>query len=928
MSWSIETVGTTEGDFSNTGANTTIEAANDLNIIAKDSFLNKDFGLSGNIDAKTFTLSVGGDFDYSTDYINNGIITATNQNFIVDGAFNSNNTNITLTNGDLGITADTFTNSTSDIEANNLSIVVNNGDFNNNSTITANSLNLDGINLSIVVNNGDFNNVAADATVGDIGGTITTISNLTIEADGFSNVSNEHGIEGVINAGTLNLSLAGNINYANDIVGITANNQFFTARNGNFTNTTTINLSGKDFGVTANNFDNNSGTITAGTISLSIAGNFNYQNHYLSNGTITANHLNLTARGGNFINNTTLTTGNLGITANNFNNTGTITANKITLSVAGNFDYAADYLNNATANNLDLTVGGNFIYNDVSNNFVLNPQDALVVSGSASFNVNSFTNSASFIYVEDDFTVTAATSFSNNRSISAKDFTVTAGTFFSNNAGGLFSLFANDFTVSAGTNFTNAGNLDVANDFTLTQTNNFTNAGRIDVANDFNATVTNNFTNDGRLYVDNDFTLTQTNNFLNRAIIEVANDFNATAIDFANNSQIYVDNDFNLTAIFFENINRIDVENNFNVTASNSLRNTGNADINATTLSLETAQLVNTGSIIVDTLNLTILNGNGGEVFDYDDNYLNSVNIATNKFNLQVEGGFNYEGNASGDFIWDAGNRLRVVGTASIAVNNFSNYGEISFHTIDAAVEGDFSSYGEISASVFDVTVEGDFIFDNATADFNLNGGSLVVSGNLFITADDFENNATIDVANDFNATVEGDFINHGPINVANDLNVTASDFANNFQINVGNNLNATELNAFQNVGAIIADNLTIETSEFKNSINNGFNSGNITVDTLDLTLTSSSLFDYEDDYLNNGTISTTNLILDLAGRFINATNIEIAGDLVISASEFTNNGVIDVANDFNVISQGGSFYNNNVNSRIRLVVLIVPLFR
>ena len=289
--------------------NATIEADNDLNIIATDSFLNNHLTLSGNIHADTFTLSVGGDFDYSTDYINNGNITATNQNFIVGGAFNSNNTNITLTNGDLGITADTFTNSTSDIEANNLSIVVNNGDFNNNSTITANSLNLDGINLSIVVNNGDFNNVAADATVGDIGGTITTISNLTIEADGFSNVSNEHGIEGVINAGTLNLSLAGNINYANDIVGITANNQFFTARNGNFTNTTNIDSTGKGFGVTANNFINTSGTITAGTISLSIAGNFNYQNHYLSNGTITANHLNLTTAintGDFFINNTTL----------------------------------------------------------------------------------------------------------------------------------------------------------------------------------------------------------------------------------------------------------------------------------------------------------------------------------------------------------------------------------------------------------------------------------------------------------------------------------------------------------------------------------------------------------------------------------------------------------------------------------------------
>ena len=251
-------------------------------------------------------------------------------------------------------------------------------------------------------------------------------------------------------------------------------------------------------------------------------------------------------------------------------------------------------------------------------------------------------------------------------------------------------------------------------------------------------------------------------------------------------------------------------------------------------MSLETATLDLAGSIIVDTFNLSLLNGNG-EVFNYDADFLNNGNIATNQFNLQVEGDFNSEGNASGDFIWDAGNSLTVGGTASIAVNNFSNYGEISFHTIDAAVEGDFSNYGDISitqfdvtvegdfsnygeiiASVFDVTVEGDFISDNDNVDFNLNGGSLVVSGNVFITADDFENNATIDIANDFNATVR-DFINHGPINVANDLNVTASDFANNFQINVGNNLNATASNAFQNTGGIIADNLTIETSQFTN---------------------------------------------------------------------------------------------------------------
>ena len=86
-------------------------------------------------------------------------------------------------------------------------------------------------------------------------------------------------------------------------------------------------------------------------------------------------------------------------------------------------------------------------------------------------------------------------------------------------------------------------------------------------------------------------------------------------------------------------------------------------------MSLETAQLDNaSGSIIVDTLNLTILNGNNGEVFDYENDYLNNGIIETNSLNLQVEGDFNSEGNASGDFIWDEGNSLRVSETASIAV--------------------------------------------------------------------------------------------------------------------------------------------------------------------------------------------------------------------------------------------------------------------
>ena len=176
----------------------------------------------------------------------------------------------------------------------------------------------------------------------------------------------------------------------------------------------------------------------------------------------------------------------------------------------------------------------------------------------------------------------------------------------------------------------------------------------------------------------------------------------------------------------------------------------------------------------------------------------------------------------------------------------------------------DYLNNGTIETNSLNLQVAGDFIFDNAAADFSLNGGSLVVSGNLFITANDFNNSATIDIANDFNATVR-DFINHGPINVANDLNATAS-------------------NALQSTGAIITDNLTIEASQFNNI--NGNNIGTISVDTLDLTLSSGG-FDYEEDYLNNGTISTNNLKIEVGGEFTNLANIEIAGDLVIISNTF-----------------------------------------
>ena len=70
---------------------------------------------------------------------------------------------------------------------------------------------------------------------------------------------------GVVSTDIFALSVEGDFDYANDYLNngnIDANNQYFTIRNGNFTNSTSIALIG-NLGITANNFINTSGTITA-----------------------------------------------------------------------------------------------------------------------------------------------------------------------------------------------------------------------------------------------------------------------------------------------------------------------------------------------------------------------------------------------------------------------------------------------------------------------------------------------------------------------------------------------------------------------------------------------------------------------------------------------------------------------------------------
>ena len=214
--------------------------------ITANSFLN-----NGEITTDTLNLSVAGDFDYASDYLDNGNITATNQNFTARNGDFINDTSIDLV-GNLGITADNFSNIGGDIIADTFSLSVAD-DFDYDGTINATSYNFRvGGNFSYDDPSNDFVWGSSDSLV------VEGISFITVNS--FLN-------NGEITADTLNLSVAGDFDYASDYLNngnIAATHQNFTARDGDFTNNTSIDLVG-NLGITANGFINTGGMVNADT---------------------------------------------------------------------------------------------------------------------------------------------------------------------------------------------------------------------------------------------------------------------------------------------------------------------------------------------------------------------------------------------------------------------------------------------------------------------------------------------------------------------------------------------------------------------------------------------------------------------------------------------------------------------------------------
>ena len=284
--------------------------------------------------------------------------------------------------------------------------------------------------------------------------------------------------------------------------------------------------------------------------------------------------------------------------------------------------------------------------------------------------------------------------------------------------------------------------------------------------------------------------------------------------------------------------------NDFIWLASDSLTVAGNADITADNYTQNGAIDV-TGALTI----------NVGSDFDYIADFNGAISF--NSLDLSVGGNFSYDDSAN-DFVWGAQNNLTVLGNADITTLNYNQFGIVDV------------------AGRFDVTTTNNFV-TNKGSTLNVADGLYVAAANgVFLGPDSTVINDSTISADTFDFTVGGtNFNTWGAKISANNgrINLTHSDgILNNYsgEINVTNNFDITTDQLKNERNIIVGDTLTVTLnsdtlrSGFINV--NNFNYEGISADTFNFSVASD--FDYLDNYLNEGTITTNALNLQVGGDF------------------------------------------------------------
>ena len=470
---------------------------------------------------------------------------------------------------------------------------------------------------------------------------------------------------------------------------------------------------------------------------------------------------------GTFTNNDTIDLAgvNLTITADSLNNTGgVVISDTFALSVAGDFDYLADYLGTITTNAFNLQVGGDFSYDDSASNFTWRATDTLTVSGNADITTNNYTQSGA-ITVAGDWSINTASDFLYNRPNNDFIWDTNDSLTVGRNADITATDFTNSGTISVNTtlnttvsstesgSFNNTGGVISAATFALNVAGDFDYiadyANGSITANAFNLQVGGDFSNNDSA---SDFTWGAND------ILTVSGNADITTNNYTQSGAITVDGVWTINAL--TDFTYSNANNDFIWDTNDSLVVSGNANIT-------TNNFANDGTISADTFTLSLAG-----------NFESSGTITTNAYNLQVGGDFSYDDSAN-DFVWRTNDTLTVSGNVNIVAAGFNNSGNITVtdslnltantfansggvldaDTLNLNVAGDFdyTNNGTITANTYNFHIGGDFSYDDAANDFVLGlNDTLTVLGSANIVAADFANSGTIAVTNSLGITAAG----------------------------------------------------------------------------------------------------------------------------------------------------------------------------
>ena len=649
--------------------------------------------------------------------------------------------------------------------------------------------------------------------------------------------------------------------------------------------------------------------------------------------------------------------GNVNIVAADFANSGAITVTN-----SGNFT-ANTFANTGTVSAATVTIGVTNFVDDITNT-------GTVSSASLNFILtDDFTHTSTTFNAFNNFSNLAITTngaFSNNNNIDlAGDLTITANTF--NNTGG---VVADALTVSVagdfdyGTITANSYNLnvdgdfsydDAANDFVLGLNDTLTVLGSANI-------VAADFANSGTIAVTGSLGITAAG-FDNSSIIRASSIFNVTVGDFINRAGATItaaecnfvhDSFTDEGSITCLNSNTVDTTvdniaepNSSGLSVNNyeAFHIPVNGRVFNNSVSGATSQLLgdvpanpnfisgNAANIILAQVSGTEISlllgafevvGAAAEVIIANPNGIScngcSV-INASQLDLRTDNSI---------AIADNGLDAADVGTLNIRAGSFTNTGVLNANILNLNVNGDFdyTQRGIINNTSLTLEVGGDFSNNDATTGFVWEeSDTLTVSGNANITALNFINHGTINVADSgssgsFEITTGYTAINQGSI-VSDILAINAADFFRNLtdgDIDVAS-LNITAGGKVTNTANInVTGTLTITANDDSTRTDDrtGFyvsNRGNITATTLNITAV--------DNFYNRGNITATNFTASaksvfLLNREINSFdgiydggNISLArNSSLIAADIIENYGNIDLG-VFNLDISADSFTNH-----------------